>query len=626
MTAELKEKAERSSNVYADRSKDAAPEETVNRILACLDQAGLKTVYEECYSDVEGCCSSRVRLDSPAGDFFGTNGKGLTPAFTKASAYGELMERLQNIMFSVHLNWNDPESEQMILNGTDTVDLTSDALTGPGKRIIEKIESGLPAFLPVFQKSAIMRDLLSAFCPGKNSTQAQQIPFYSLREDRIMMIPEYLLYTFIKSNGLAAGNTLEEATVQAISEIFERKAAEYFLSGRGTPPEIPSCCVERYPEIQKIITGIEASGRYAVRLFDCSMGIGLPVVAGAVFDKENTKIGIKFGAHPHMRIALERIFTESMQGCTLEKFCRRGWISFSETEDNISLNTWNHIKIGYGFVHDRIFSQNPDYPFTEWPETESLSNKDLAREMLRKLDSMCDGVYIRDASFMGFPSVAVYAENYSEVFPASLTEAKVSRLARDVADIFSRGIDQATDKDVEMIERYIRVKNASLMENTFCGITGLYPALPLPGGTKAEVFLLRAACLYRLGRFQEAASILSRVSDAGLSADEDARFLSAAALYVNGIAAGRAKEHVERIIRLSVPEHTAEKVISAFSDRERILSALYPTCTSNCESCRAACLYPEIKRIFRLLYDMRKKYPVDQQNIAGLFRGTLDSK
>ena len=128
--------------------------------------------------------------------------------------------------------------------------------------------------------------------------------------------------------------------------------------------------------------------------------------------------------------------------------------------------------------------------------------------------------------------------------------------------------------------------------------------------------------LYRLGKVKEAAVALSHITDSELPESENARFLSAAALYVNGVAAGRSKEHVAQLVRLCAPAQTAEKVISAFSEKSRVLAALYPSCTSNCESCRTECLYPEIKRLFCLLYEMRRQHPVDQRRIAEMFRMT----
>ena len=81
------------------RYKENAPEETVERIIELLHNVGLETAYEEMAPDTKGCYSSRVWLKNPGLSSIAANGKGTTAAFAKASAYAELMERIQNKMF-----------------------------------------------------------------------------------------------------------------------------------------------------------------------------------------------------------------------------------------------------------------------------------------------------------------------------------------------------------------------------------------------------------------------------------------------------------------------------------------------------------------------------------------------
>ncbi len=80
--------------------KAEAPEATVERIRNILERHGIE-VEEKRREDASGLFFSvRLRLSSgklPAMDI-GTNGKGRSMAYALASAYGELMERLQSLV------------------------------------------------------------------------------------------------------------------------------------------------------------------------------------------------------------------------------------------------------------------------------------------------------------------------------------------------------------------------------------------------------------------------------------------------------------------------------------------------------------------------------------------------
>ena len=77
--------------------KDSSPERTVEKIKEILNSYGITVVEGQwTESGIEHCYSIRLTV---AGTSFGSNGKGLTKEFALASAYGELMERMQLGLF-----------------------------------------------------------------------------------------------------------------------------------------------------------------------------------------------------------------------------------------------------------------------------------------------------------------------------------------------------------------------------------------------------------------------------------------------------------------------------------------------------------------------------------------------
>lgn len=78
-------------NVF--KYKERHPEETMEYILEKLEEAGIGVVEEWTDSGISRCLSMRLCIE---GTQVGTNGKGTTHNYARASGYAEFMERLQN--------------------------------------------------------------------------------------------------------------------------------------------------------------------------------------------------------------------------------------------------------------------------------------------------------------------------------------------------------------------------------------------------------------------------------------------------------------------------------------------------------------------------------------------------
>ena len=90
--------------------KAVSPDETISRANNILETIGIKT--KKIVFGKNGICNS-VRLtfsDSEIENLeIGTNGKGLTESYATASAYGEMMERLENKMLLFHIKYASPK-------------------------------------------------------------------------------------------------------------------------------------------------------------------------------------------------------------------------------------------------------------------------------------------------------------------------------------------------------------------------------------------------------------------------------------------------------------------------------------------------------------------------------------
>ena len=121
----------------------------------------------------------------------------------------------------------------------------------------------------------------------------------------------------VLSNGMSAGNTLVEAQVQCLSEIFERAVKREILEQEMTLPDVPQDVLAKYPNIVEGIKALKAQG-FPVLVKDASMGGQFPVMCVTLMNPRTGGVFSSFGAHPSFEVAIERSLTELLQGRSFE--------------------------------------------------------------------------------------------------------------------------------------------------------------------------------------------------------------------------------------------------------------------------------------------------------------------
>ena len=174
-------------------------------------------------------------------------------------------------------------------------------------------------------------------------------PVWSLTEERQKLLPTAMLYydqgktrdrrmvCLGDSNGCAAGNTVEEAVLQAFLELIERDAVAIWWYNRLRRPAID---LDSFGDPWLAGVGAEHRelGREAVAL-DLTTDLGIPVVAGLSHRVEGPeeRIAIGYGCHLDARIAAQRALTEACQmlnfdlggdGAALDGFAD-GWMRWA---------------------------------------------------------------------------------------------------------------------------------------------------------------------------------------------------------------------------------------------------------------------------------------------------------
>ena len=267
--------------------KDVSPEETVNKIKKLLDQYGIEITEEFYHIDTADINSCRIFISNKevADLDIGTNGKGMNKNYTRASAYGEFMERLENNLLL----------PSVITNKENIVVMEEKSARPYYKKYLEE----------VFGENEQVSKVVEQKYKGVELQEFEDV-FNNIKT----YLPTDFVFPLCSSNGMCAGNGKEEAVLQGISEIFERYVLYEIFMNNLTPPEIDrkyfagEQVIERLDELEK--------EGYKYRILDYSLGKGYPVI-GLELTYKN-KCRIRNGSDPSPVTALERCFTEIFQG------------------------------------------------------------------------------------------------------------------------------------------------------------------------------------------------------------------------------------------------------------------------------------------------------------------------
>ena len=600
------------------RGKECAPADTVKRAQKILKDLGFELKYEEEVTGLESCFASRLTLVPPGDDLMGTNGKGMSRELCMASAHGEMMERLSNASLN-GLNPYDPESRDVHGDQGRFYSLTAKEQPDCIRWLKDEICKTMPEPL-IGTKEDILNAMLRELTIDGEHIPAY--PFYSVRKKKVEYLPLNLIRTFTGSNGLAAGNTIEEAIVEGISEIFERYSQERIIDGGLSLPEVPRSVLEKYPHILKVIEDIERDGTRSVMLLDASLGKGLPVMCGVCIQKNSGRLGVKVGAHPHMAVALERIFTEGMQGRTIEKFSSMNSITFENDYAGKRIDHWGTLKNGVGLMPADMLITAPSENFQPWPDCTGLSNKLIMWKMIDKLEELGGDVYLRDSSVTGFPAVQIYAAGVSEATQPDWLSMSIMRILKRYQYIMTH-LDEADDKDIQLLSTALSLKRSVLVTKNKVSLALSIPYKMVPPGGTLHTLFMKGLCEYRLGNLELAYECVKTVRDVA-KFEGDAAYEKAVFLYLQGRVQQYSEEQIRQVLERMYPDW-CDKVMDDLSDPKTVLQKVYPVCNGmRCESCtiREDCRYPAVREVTRRIWKLHNQYQPSEEDICKTFART----
>jgi len=388
--------------------KDSTLEDTIIKMSGYLESLGIKIEISSWRNTVPNVWSVNIcDADSP---MCFSNGKGSTKEAALCSALGEYLERLSNNYF-----YNDYYLGQEI-SKSQFVHYKNEKWFKPGEN--DSLPEGLMDNLLLSTYSSEDEPLMASHLIDTNSGDISRgvcaIPFVRQSDNKLTYIPVNLIGNLFVSNGMSAGNSLHEARVQCLSEIFERAVKNKIITEQITLPDVPGEILNKYPKIIEGIAKLEEQG-FPVLVKDASLGGQFPVMCVTLMNPKTGGVFASFGSHPNFEVALERSLTELMQGRSFEGLNDVPLPTFNEFTIKEPNNTVEHFVDSAGVISWKFFAEKPDYEFSRWDFSGTTEQEyNLLMNIFKKIEKE---VYIADYKELGAYACRILVPGYSEIYP-----------------------------------------------------------------------------------------------------------------------------------------------------------------------------------------------------------------
>jgi len=276
---------------YGSSFRQVPVEETLRRARGIAKSVGISRVTEVTYLDRIGIpVFVAIRPDAQPRSVCVSAGKGLTAADARIGAYMEAIE----------LAWAEHVRARVPIVTARARDLLD------GAQRPRAVLDFAPTWGTILDLDAPMLCVEAADIEG-------DARFLVPAEAVLHPLPDSfggMRYFGTGSNGLASGNSVEEATVHGLAEVIERDITSFHNVRDGARLVRPETLPEVVRDLRQRIdaAGFELVVRYLPNPF------GLPAFMAVSFDRNQPEITLRGdGCHPSKEVALLRAVTETIQ-------------------------------------------------------------------------------------------------------------------------------------------------------------------------------------------------------------------------------------------------------------------------------------------------------------------------
>ncbi|MBI9053927.1 MAG: YcaO-like family protein [Bacteroidales bacterium] len=588
--------------------KAIMPEETIKWCKTILEDLGLET-FEDLYNSHENNDMSfwYCRVGFKQFPNYSAGGKGQDKKYALASGYGELIERLQN-------NLLIPLAEDRKYSHAPDEKYFS---------LKEIVANNLEILSSIFQtsnESDLEKSILNIY-----GDKILTLPYFDILADTIHYLPVGITENFINMyNGNCAGNNNNEAIIHGVCEIIERYAIREIYKNEYRLPDIPIDYFKDF-EIYDRIKYLESEKNISVIIKDCSIGEKLPVIGVILIDRTNNKYSFQLGSDPSPVTALERCFTEVFQdGRNFAHFTHIGIDPFKEDGfyDRSTLKAQNYVytnDFARGKWPNSIFlPSKKEFKGFDYIDSES-DEKDL-KYLLDLLEENKRKIFIRDVSFLGFPSFNVFIPGMSE-YVITDPEKYAVRQKEFMKNIPVLKNINGYDKEkvqglAEILDNLVKDPEPFIPFNISLFFKNISDEIGTDLNNELFLFLL----YYRIEDYGKASIYINRyLSESGISEEE----LNAYYLCIRDLVSLKHQNIQEHsICKLLYKVYTSELVDEVFEDMSEPSNIFQhfdlPSCP-NCNTCvvKQKCSLNGLVDISQKFSQKIREASIDQEKLNG---------
>lgn len=380
--------------MITNKFKERQPKETINIISTFFEKRGYTIEILNIDKSESGTYFCSLSLKYKDIIVLQSNGKGTTLEYCAASGYAELYERFCNMCETIsspcfinkYKELNIKKNEFFFDKNENM--FTRDSFNWkPIKNYLHKVLIG---------NDSIAMEYLNRI----THSHLIEVPYQNLyNTNDIIYLDPRLIRRVEGSNGMAAGNTLEEALNQGISELYERYVKHNFFLEEFSEYHAINLEDIKDQKINLIIENIK-SLNYNLYVLDLSYNYELPVLVAILIDKDTYKIRTNFGSFPVFEIALERILTELYQGVySYKDNYSENQTPYKNTNPMFMLHQYGRDVAHLSYINENIFSK---ISFGEYNKKYFLNtlknNKDVYNYHCNLCKEKNIKIYFRDCS------------------------------------------------------------------------------------------------------------------------------------------------------------------------------------------------------------------------------------
>ena len=435
--------------------KARKPEDTIELFRQVLKEKLGITLKEDFFVGDGEFYSCRISIYSNnlEGLDIGTNGKGMTREYALASAYGEFIERLQNLILisnrSLFYKALRTDFDSEFAEKASKSDLWLKYAFAPDELIVHWTMELRNQYSGILAESELLCG--DQMYLGK---EVALLPYANIMTGETIRLPQQPIAANGTASGMCAGNTPLEAIIQGLDEVLERYVLQRTYMENLSFPTIPDEWFSG-TEILRKIKKVEKEKDIRFIIKDCSCGLGIPAIGVLILDNKSLRYTFHLGVDPSLITALERCITETYQGFDGIQWLKIDWELQNRLLDDYQLKETESFKFrqnSTGQLPISIFRNDSVFPLCRQDSTWAISDESDFKKLLALFKDLGRDVYIRDVSFLGIPAYHIYVPGISGLRTAKmLKSSRVAFLNRAILP--GKAMD---DEDLGMITAMIQ--------------------------------------------------------------------------------------------------------------------------------------------------------------------------